>query len=111
MDHVEVGGALEDRPDRGVEPRRRIAPEPVRPQRAGDGRDEVPRHRGIGAGEGRDIVAAREQLVDEGCDDPFGAAIAPRGDGLHGRRDLGNSEATGHGWSALRRLEGLFRPR
>ena len=83
--------------DRQVEPgrRRRRCSRPAGAPR-GRSATSMPGHLRVAAGEGRDLVAAPVELLDELVDDALGPAIRTRRDALHRRRDLGDAKRTGH---------------
>jgi hypothetical protein len=94
MDDVELVRVIEHLANRRVEPRRPVRDGAGRPERPINGWHETAGHSRITAGERRDVVTAGVELVDERGDDPFRAAIATRGNGFEGRRDLGDAKRT-----------------
>ena len=71
-----------------------VAHSRVEAQRAGPDRFELGRGDAVAAGEQRDVVAERDQLVAQIGDDPFGAAVKLGRHGFHQRGDLGDLHVT-----------------
>ena len=82
----------------------------VRSKGASHRRHEPAGHRGVAAGERCDVVAAREQLIDQRGHDPLRATVAVRRHGFRGGGDLSNPEASSHGWGPRCNAATIHRP-
>ena len=79
-----------------LEPRGGVPQVAGRAEGLGDRGDEPPRHDRVAGREGRHLVAAPVELVDEAVDDALGPAVGERRDALQRRSDLGDAKGTGH---------------
>ena len=96
VDDVELVLPVENGQHRRQEVAHRVVLEVGRPQGDGDRRDEAARHLGITRGEGRDVVAALDQLDDQLVHDALGAAVALGRNALERRGDLGDAQGAVH---------------
>jgi hypothetical protein len=91
MQHVEFGGTLSHLFQHGHMQRHRIAHRIVQAQRTRPHRLELGRGLRIAAGEQRDVVAKRHQLLGEPGNHSLGSAIQFRGNRLGQRCNLRNT--------------------
>jgi hypothetical protein len=88
MQEVEVGRLPADLLQHHHMQGTRVANGPIEPQRSGPYRPELGGRDGIAAGEQRDIVPERDQLLGQPGDYPFRSAIELGRNGLGQRGDL-----------------------